>query len=87
MKIISHDIFKEHDTGMHPENRKRLDSLGSIPQTEIEEDESILSMIHKDSYIEKVRNHSSQGNPLDGDTRVSTGSFKYVYLEFSCLFR
>jgi acetoin utilization deacetylase AcuC-like enzyme len=75
MKIIYNDVFKEHDTGMHPENRKRLDVFGPLAQSEIEADESLLNLVHVPDYIHKVKSHCAQGLPLDGDTHTSTGSY------------
>jgi len=76
MDLIYHPIFKEHDTGMHPENRKRLDVLGTLKASEIQFDESVLTAIHDISYIDQVKKACINGDPLDGDTRTSIKSFE-----------
>jgi acetoin utilization deacetylase AcuC-like enzyme len=76
MEIIYNDVFKKHDTGMHPENKKRLEAFGELPQTEISFDESALSIIHHADYIELVKESSLKGISLDGDTHTSPGSYE-----------
>lgn len=76
MNLIYNPVFKQHDTGMHPETSKRLDALGDLPVTVLEYDESVLEVIHTRPYIEKVREYCSRGMPLDGDTHTSVGSFE-----------
>lgn len=76
MDLISHHIFKEHDTGMHPENRKRLDALGTLPDADIPFDESVMKIIHGESYINKVKEYSKTGIALDRDTHTSSKSYE-----------
>ena len=76
MKIITHHIFKEHDTGMHPENRKRLDVMGERSDDDIPFNETALKVIHGDSYIKKVKEHAAIGMPLDRDTQTSPRSYE-----------
>jgi len=77
MKLIYNPIFLEHDTGMHPENKKRLSSLGELTVTELENGEKYLELIHTTEYIQKIRELSERGGGhIDVDTFVSTGSFK-----------
>ncbi len=76
MDLIYHPIFKEHDTGMHPENRKRLDVLGTLKTSEIQFDESVLTAIHDISYIDQVKKACIKGDPLDSDTRTSIKSYE-----------
>ena len=40
MKLLYNSIFLEHDTGMHPENRSRLESLPELKETKIESGEN-----------------------------------------------
>ena len=75
MDIISHHIFKEHDTGMHPENRKRLDVMGDLSDSEISFDEAAPKIIHGEAYIRKVKEYSRTGIPLDRDTHTSPLSY------------
>lgn len=76
MDLIYHPIFKEHDTGMHPENKKRLESLGDLKTTEIPFDESVPGIIHDQRYIEQVKESSLAGRALDGDTNTSSKSYE-----------
>lgn len=76
MKLIYHPIFKEHETGMHPENKKRLEALGALEKTNIPFDESVLDFIHGGSYIQKVKDHCLHSIPLDGDTRTSPKTYE-----------
>lgn len=76
MKIIYNKIFLEHDTGMHPENRKRLESLGKLPETEIESGEKYLELVHTRDYINLVKEACNQGSHLDPDTVVSEKSYE-----------
>ncbi len=77
MKFIYNPVFLEHDTGMHPENKKRLSSLGDIPVTELENGEKYLELVHTPEYISSVKNACEQGIVhIDGDTMVSRNSYK-----------
>jgi acetoin utilization deacetylase AcuC-like enzyme len=76
MDIIFNPIFLEHDTGMHPENRKRLEVLGDLPETDIETGEEYLELVHKPHYIAQIREVCAQGGGhLDPDTIVSQKSY------------
>jgi len=77
MDLIYNSIFLEHDTGMHPENKKRLLSLGEIAETKIENGEKYLKLIHEQEYIDKVKSFCEQGGGhLDHDTIVSVNSYQ-----------
>jgi acetoin utilization deacetylase AcuC-like enzyme len=77
MKLIYNPIFLEHDTGMHPENKKRLSSLGDLPVTELENGEKYLELVHKREYIESIKQACAQGKAhIDGDTMVSERSYE-----------
>jgi len=75
MKIIYNKIFLEHDTGMHPENRKRLESFGDIPETDIINGEKYLSLVHTEKYIEHVKKYCSESKPLDRETYTSKQTY------------
>jgi acetoin utilization deacetylase AcuC-like enzyme len=76
MKIIYNKIFLEHDTGMHPENRKRIESITGIEETEINEDgEKYLELFHTKDYINLVKETCESGGHLDPDTIASPGSY------------
>jgi len=77
MKLIYNPIFLEHDTGMHPENKKRLSSLGELPVTELENGEKYLELVHTPGYIKKIKDLSAAGGGHpDNDTIVSSGSYE-----------
>ncbi|MFH1591474.1 MAG: histone deacetylase [archaeon] len=80
MDIIYNSIFLEHDTGMHPENRKRLEACLPLPETKLPQDEKPLSLVHTSGYISRVREASKKatdrGARLDPDTVASNGSFQ-----------
>ena len=76
MKIIYNKIFLEHDTGMHPENKKRLESLGSLPDTDIENGEQYLRLFHTKEYINRVKESCAKGEHLDSDTTTSKRSYE-----------
>jgi len=76
MDLIYSKAFLGHDTGMHPENRKRLEAFGQLPESEIESGEQYLGLYHTKEYIEKVRVGCREGCALDQDTVCSKGSFQ-----------
>jgi acetoin utilization deacetylase AcuC-like enzyme len=80
MKFIFNDIFFEHDTGMHPESKKRLEQFRDLSQTDIPSGEQYLSLIHSSDYIERVKNACAKGARLDEDTITSPGSWKAALL-------
>ncbi len=77
MNILTNPIFLEHDTGSHPENRKRIEVF-SEPATQIPIDGSeYLELVHQSGYIKKVREAcENQLGRLDGDTLVSARSYE-----------
>lgn len=77
MKLISNPVFLTHDTGMHPENKKRLESLGPLSVTQIEGKKEHAELLHKPGYIDKVREVcAAGGGHLDSDTIVSKNSYQ-----------
>ena len=75
MKLIFHHSFIEHDTGMHPESKKRLDAFGELESADIDFNESVIKLIHTEDYIEKVKLFSHTGRSLSGETHTSEGSY------------
>jgi acetoin utilization deacetylase AcuC-like enzyme len=65
-----------HETGMHPENKKRLRALNLSKTHEIISGEPYLELIHSPSYISRVKEQCIKGGHLDADTMVSPGSYK-----------
>ncbi len=76
MKIIYNKISLEHDTGMHPENKKRLECLGELPETKIEGGENFLQLIHTKDYISRVKDACRKKEYLDPDTITSEKSYE-----------
>jgi len=76
MKLIYNKIFLEHDTGMHPENKKRLESLGKLPETEIENGEKYLGLVHTQDYVKHVKDICDIKGHLDPDTITSEGTYE-----------
>ncbi|MCB0534474.1 MAG: histone deacetylase [Lewinellaceae bacterium] len=78
MQILYHPAVLDHDTGPgHPENRFRLEPFGySGPTMEIPDGAEFLDLVHPQTYIDMVQEHCARAEPLDGDTRTSTGSFR-----------
>lgn len=75
MELIYNRVFLEHDTGMHPESKKRLLIFDDVPDTELIEGLPFIELVHSPGYIEKVKSTCRAGGHLDGDTATSPGSF------------
>lgn len=77
MNIIYNKIFLEHETGSHPENKRRLMSLGKLPDSPIESGEVFLDLVHKTDYIAQIQEACACGGGyLDLDTIVSQQSYE-----------
>jgi acetoin utilization deacetylase AcuC-like enzyme len=76
MNIIYDPVFLNHDTGMHPENIKRLTVLGDLPITELIDGYPLLSLIHDEGYIHKMKANSGRTYHPDPDTIMSPGSYE-----------
>ncbi|HQP10311.1 MAG TPA: histone deacetylase [Candidatus Omnitrophota bacterium] len=76
MRILYNKIFLEHDTGMHPENRKRLIACGDLPEAMIENGEDHLGLVHAQEYIETIKKLCKTGGHIDADTIVSRRSYE-----------
>jgi acetoin utilization deacetylase AcuC-like enzyme len=75
MKIIYNKIFLEHDTGMHPENKKRLEAFDNLEETEIINGEEFLTLVHTQEYIDHVKKACLNEKQLDRDTIVCKNSY------------
>lgn len=75
MKLLFNNIFLQHDTGMHPENAKRLEAFSGLEAVKIRDGSPFLELVHEPGYIEKVKTAHLDGALLDRDTRVSSGSY------------
>lgn len=80
MKFLYHPVFLEHETGMHPENARRLEAFGNLPATNIPDGTPWLKLVHTFGHIENVKKAASQSIPLDADTMTSTGSYDAAVL-------
>ena len=80
MKLIFNRIFLEHDTGTHPENKKRLEACyeleGGLEETPVENGEKHLSLFHTEDYIEHVKKACEKEAHLDPDTMTSKKSYE-----------
>ncbi|MCF7792534.1 MAG: histone deacetylase [Candidatus Cloacimonetes bacterium] len=62
---------------MHPENKKRLSSLGELPVTELESGEEYLELIHTKEYIRRMKKFSeNESGHVDPETIISKGSYE-----------
>lgn len=76
MEILYHPVVLEHDTGMHPESKKRLEIFTDLLETELYEGEDYLELIHTPAYIQRVRAFCERGGHLDEGTVCSPGTWK-----------
>lgn len=76
MQIISHPVFLKHETGMHPENKKRLEAFGTLPVTHVPDGEEYLPLFHTGEYVNNVREAGRSTSHLDPDTIASPGSYE-----------
>lgn len=77
MQFIYNPVFLQHDTGMHPENAKRLEAFEDLPTSEVPDGTQWLTLVHTPEHIEKVRKVGAvQSVHLDPDTIVSPSSFE-----------
>lgn len=75
MKLLFHPIFQRHDTGMHPENMRRLQLFEDLPEAALVDGTPWLTLVHTPRYIEKVKHASEQSAHLDADTVTCPDSF------------
>jgi len=75
MDIIYHPIFLDHDTGMHPENRKRLEAFGKLPIANIPSGETYLTLYHTQAYVDHVKVACEHSEHLDPDTITSPRTY------------
>ena len=76
MDIIYNKIFLEHDTGMHPENKKRLMVCDGLSESRLVNGEPYLNLVHDEAYINHIKLFCQKGGHLDGDTVVSEKSYE-----------
>ncbi|MBK8505947.1 MAG: histone deacetylase [Saprospiraceae bacterium] len=86
MKLISNSVFLEHDTGQHPENKRRLEVIDQVDMIPINLDGSeYLPLVHEQKLIDLVQD-AARNAPcwLDGDTMVSSGTYQAAIDAVSC---
>lgn len=76
MEIIYNKIFLEHETGSHPENKKRLEVFGKLKEQEIIDGSNFLKKIYSLEYIDFIQKRGESDGFLDADTLVSGQSYK-----------
>jgi len=75
MEILYNSVVLEHETGMHPENKKRLEVFTGLAQTELFDGAPYLELVHTRDYIEQVGRACRNGGHIDPDTVISPGSY------------
>lgn len=75
MKLIYNDIFLDHNTGNHPENKDRLSQFSGIKKTDIIDGSQFLGLVHNGQYIEDVQQKCAQSIPLGSDTVCADKSY------------
>lgn len=75
MKLLYHPIYLSHDTGMHPENMRRLQMFEGLPEAPLVDGTEYLELVHTPRYIEKVKGACRVSAHLDTDTVTSPASF------------
>jgi acetoin utilization deacetylase AcuC-like enzyme len=75
MKLLFHPVYLSHDTGMHPENMRRLQMFEGLPESVLRDGSPWLSLVHTPGYIEKVRHACAQSAHLDADTVTCPNSY------------
>lgn len=91
LHIVYTDRYKEHDTGPHPEQPKRMDSITRALKERFEDTiewieprsatEEELLLVHTQSHINNIKNIAQDGGGYaDPDTIVSAASFEVAKL-------
>lgn len=76
MEIIFNKIFLLHETGYHPESKKRLEVFKDLKERKIENGEKYLNLVHSKRYIDLIKSLSQEERPLNLDTPLSKESYK-----------
>ena len=76
MEFIYNDIFLQHKTGIHPESPSRLTYFKNLGQTEVENGEEYLKLVHPHTYIDFVKKACAKSQDLDSDTKTSPETYK-----------
>lgn len=76
MKLLWNPIFLQHDTGLHPEGRERLQAFSGLAEQDVPNGREWLTLLHSPEYIASIERASQRGERLDPDTRLSKESFE-----------
>ena len=76
MELLYHPIYTQHETGMHPENKKRIEVFDGLPEASLLNGEPFLSLIHRQDYIDQVKASCERGISMDPETILSKGSYE-----------
>lgn len=75
MKLIYNKVFLEHDTGSHPENKKRLLAFGDLQETEVLSGLPYIHLVHPEYHLKTIEEACLCEDMIDQDTLTSQGSF------------
>ncbi|MBU0627740.1 MAG: histone deacetylase family protein, partial [Nanoarchaeota archaeon] len=76
MNLIYNKIFLEHETGIHPESARRFEYLKNLKETEVDNGEKYLELVHPKKYIDFVRESCKKSLDLDPDTKTCPKTFE-----------
>jgi acetoin utilization deacetylase AcuC-like enzyme len=76
MDLLYHPIYTQHETGMHPENKKRIEVFAGLPEATLHNGTDYLSLVHRKDYVEQVKAACAQGISMDPETVLSKGSYE-----------
>ena len=80
MELLYNSQFLKHDQNSHPENSRRLSAFTRLPQTEIENGESYLPLVHSRDYISYIKSAYPQKTLVDADTYINEYSYQTACL-------
>lgn len=77
MEFIYHPSVLLHDTGDHPENRRRIEAFQASPSDlTLADGAAFLELVHPGYYIREVKKSCRTEQPMDGDTVTCVNSFE-----------
>ena len=77
MKLLYHPLYSKHETGMHPESKKRLELFDYLPETPLRNGEEYLTLVHTPGYVQMIKQLCREGGGhIDGDTVLCPDSYE-----------
>ncbi len=76
MKLIFSEVFLRHETGSHPENKKRLEAFGSLKETQVISGLPYVNLVHPEYHVKVIEEACACADMIDQDTITSQGSFE-----------